>query len=77
MACLVLQQVCIKIQALTQLPEERKQEFAPARHCCGKSLLHLVLAKRKTKKTGNQLKETHFLRISIPSSSSHIRGMKR
>jgi hypothetical protein len=28
MACLVLQQVCIKIQALRQLPEERKQEFA-------------------------------------------------
>jgi len=75
MACLVLQQVCVKIQALRQLPEERKQEFARARQCSDISLLHLVLAKLETKKTGNSLKETHFLHISVPSSSSHIKGM--
>jgi len=45
MACLVLQQVCVKNQALRQLPEESKQEFARARQCSDKSLLLLVLAK--------------------------------
>ena len=63
MACLVLQHVCIKIQALRQLSEERKEEFARARLCGDKSLLHLVLAKQKTEKTGNSLKETHFLPV--------------
>jgi succinate dehydrogenase flavin-adding protein (antitoxin of CptAB toxin-antitoxin module) len=53
MACLVLQQVRIKIQALRKLPEERKQEFTRARQCSDKSLLHLVLAKRKNKEIGN------------------------
>jgi len=53
MACLMLQQVRIKIQALRQLPEERNREFARARQCSDKSLLHLVLAKQKTKKIGS------------------------
>jgi hypothetical protein len=41
----MLQQVCIKTQALRQIPEERKQEFACAWQCSDKSLLQQVLAK--------------------------------